>query len=194
MTTTNINTSANASAEKTIKVRITDSSGDTELLLTVTKAAERALDEIKKAGRWLFTTSASKPDMDQHFVDADGPNALQTLIGIFTDADEVMLTGSLVGGAIDLEDEDADYAPEAEADDNVIGAVKVVYVDDVNGQSQVLNQLTKQPQLVVSITTDDNGEEQATVYVRNTDSARDKLVAQAPFILAALGQIHSDTV
>jgi hypothetical protein len=195
-TTTNTAVASVNASEKMVTLKICDSTGDTELLLTVTKAAERALDEIKKAGRWLFTTSASKPDLDQHFVDVDSPNALTELIGIFTVADEAMLTGNLVGGFDDLDDEDSDEDFEdffADEDtDDVIGSVKLVYVDDVNGKSQVLNQLSKQPQLVVSISENEDGEEIATVYVRNTELAREKLVSQAPFILAALGKIHSN--
>jgi len=199
-TTTNTATASVNDSEKMVKMKICDSTGDTELLLTVTKAAERALIEIKKTARWIFTTSASNPDLEQHFVDAKSPGVLTELIGIFTVADEIMLTGELVGGYIDdLDDEDSD-CPNGACDcgynenDEIIGSVKLVYVDDEFGSSQVLKQLTKQPQLVVSITENEDGEEVATVYVRNTENSRAKLVSQAPFILAALGKIHSDEV
>ena len=205
-TTTATASAINTASEKNIRFQILDSNGDTDLLLTVTKAAERAFELVANAGRWLYTTKNNVDGMTPHDINSNmsKDDNITMLVGLFNEADGVVLTDALVGGCFrasedSFVDEDSDAQDEVVetdgySEDEIIGKVKLVYVDDVDGASNIANVCIKEPQLVVSITNDDDGEELATVYVRNTVRAKDKLISHASFILAALSKIQRDEV
>ena len=194
MSTTDTTTTANA--EPTIKVQIPDNTGHTEIFLTIRAAADRALKEVKESAKWIFCSAKDIIGSGLEPIIIDGKSdgeAIDYLIGVFGNSNEVLITEKPYGGYGDPEGQghviqDADADEVAEESNEIIGNVRIVYVDDIDGRSAIPRVLKYVPQLVVEVSPDN----ETTVYVRNTDKSIDKVVSNAALIFGALSKIEAD--
>jgi len=157
--------------EKTINISIVDQTGDTRETVGISRAIEIIREQVEAHGKWVYVDQ-------KHFQGTFSDDEVEGLRDILNEAEDVTITGALVGGVYDPRRIRVQYlqtkSPLGEAQDGHIPQI-VIHID------RTQNEMDEDAD-------EDDGNFSCRIYSRDTKKAQQKVYACAEAIIAALAE------